>query len=505
MSISGFDYKEIAQNFKEQAAEIIPNDISKEDSDYIKNIIANYTLLAGDALYNETSIKLDNKKATFIVQVIAEWSFHKSLDLIRSEIPNKHWDVILQRIAFTVYEISKQALIREISKEEILQAVEYHVNKSYKESLDKLIKENSITENVYNNALKLSNIDEMVKNFKCKESTQKQTIENCINIETETNKQKSFLKKDFFYICLAIAALFFTVNLISSLIINVLDNFKFPIQPWIIVSLVMIAIAYFLSILVNRDVQNQLEQLEDIRQNMQDLVDPNKMYERLGVDVLKIHIGANLLPIADPDQEGKLLANVAALRKKLTDKLGYIIPNIRIQDNSELLPNEYKILVREKEVATGFVYPNKVMVRTNILEDFGFEANDNTIVAVDYSNQKVYWIEKDVIPKEIKYLTPELTIIEHLNAICIEQIDKIMSVTDVEKLVSLVTSQSEALSNQIFYYITIFDLKNILVKLIKENISIKDILFIFEKITDYSRNDCDVDYIVKKIKNELNC
>ena len=503
MSISGFDYKEIAQNFKEQAAKIIPNDVSKENANYIKNIIANYSLLAGEAINNDKTNNWNSKNAIFVVQIIAEWSFHKSLDLIRSEIPDKYWDGILQRIAFTVYEISKQALIREISKEEILAAIEYHVNKSYKESLDKLIKENSITENVYNNALKLSNIDEMVKNFKCKESTQKQMKEDCVNIEQDTNEQKSFLKKDFFYICLAIGTLFFTVNLISSLIINILDNLKFPIQPWIIVSLVMLAVAYFLSILVNRDVQNQLEQLEDIKQNMQDLVDPNKMYERLGVDVLKIHIGVNLLPIADPDQEGKLLANVAALRQKLTDKLGYIIPNIRIQDNSELLPNEYKILVREKEVARGFVYANRVMVKANILEEFGFKAEDNTIVAVDKSNKKVYWIEKDIIPKEIEYLTPELTIIEHLNAICIEQIDKIMSVTDVEKLVTLVTSQSETLSNQIFYYITIFDLKNILVKLIKENISIKDIMLIFEKIAEHSRYDCDVDYITKKIKEEL--
>ena len=49
--------------------------------------------------------------------------------------------------------------------------------------------------------------------------------------------------------------------------------------------------------------QSQLGQLESVRQNMQDLVNPNRMYERLGVDILSLQVGSNLLVIADPDQE----------------------------------------------------------------------------------------------------------------------------------------------------------------------------------------------------------
>ena len=82
--------------------------------------------------------------------------------------------------------------------------------------------------------------------------------------------------------------------------------------------------------LVNKDVEAQLGQLDAVRQNMQDLINPNRMYERLGVDVLSFQVGSNLLVIADPDQEGQLLAKIAALRQRVTDELGYILPNIRI-------------------------------------------------------------------------------------------------------------------------------------------------------------------------------
>ena len=69
---------------------------------------------------------------------------------------------------------------------------------------------------------------------------------------------------------------------------------------------------------------------------MAELVNPNRMYERLGVDILSLQVGAGLIPIADPEQEGQLLAKIAALRQKMTDELGYIIPNIRIMDSSAL-------------------------------------------------------------------------------------------------------------------------------------------------------------------------
>ena len=133
--------------------------------------------------------------------------------------------------------------------------------------------------------------------------------------------------------------------------------------PWIpfTVFAIGLSVAGF-STLINADVQSQLGQLENVRQNMQDLVNPNRMYERLGVDVLSLQVGSNLLVIADPDQEGQLLAKIAALRQRVTDELGYILPNIRIMDSSALDANEYMISIRGNTVATGYVYPGKLMV-----------------------------------------------------------------------------------------------------------------------------------------------
>ena len=164
-----------------------------------------------------------------------------------------------------------------------------------------------------------------------------------------------------------------------------------PFFPFLIFTIIL-AVAGF-SVLVNADVQSQLGQLESVRQNMQDLVNPNKMYERLGVDVLSLQVGAGLLVIADPDQEGQLLAKIAALRQRVTDELGYILPNIRIMDSSALEANEYVISIRNNVVASGYVYPGKYMVIADQWDSVKKTIPEDAIVGVDPTYQtQAYWI-----------------------------------------------------------------------------------------------------------------
>src|SRR5574344_1226205 len=167
--------------------------------------------------------------------------------------------------------------------------------------------------------------------------------------------------------------------------------------PWpaFLLFTIMCFVAGF-SVLINADVQSQLGHLESVRQNMQDLVNPNKMYERLGVDVLSLQVGVGLLVIADPDQDGQLLAKIAALRQRITDELGYIIPNIRIMDSSALEAEEYVIAIRGNAVATGFVYPNRFMVIADQWDAVRKAVPEDAIVGVDPTYQtQAYWISEE--------------------------------------------------------------------------------------------------------------
>ena len=99
-----FDYISFAINMKSQAWEILPADISNDDKMYIIKTMENFICIAGKSLI-EDETNFSKEDCIFCCQIIAEWTFHKSIDIIRAGIPVIWYDSILQKIAFTVFEI----------------------------------------------------------------------------------------------------------------------------------------------------------------------------------------------------------------------------------------------------------------------------------------------------------------------------------------------------------------------------------------------------------------
>lgn len=174
MPIEGFDYKGFAASMSEQAKELVPKELEDREKEYIVKTLGNFTLLAGEALYNDQQLNLNADQAVFITQIIAEWSFHKSIDLIHSGILPQYWDGIMQKIAFTIFEVAKQAVIRKIPQDQLLQAVEHHVVKVYNQSIEELQQKGVIDEETKNRAENQSNIDTMAQQAQAEQERQKQ-------------------------------------------------------------------------------------------------------------------------------------------------------------------------------------------------------------------------------------------------------------------------------------------------------------------------------------------
>ena len=298
---------------------------------------------------------------------------------------------------------------------------------------------------------------------------------------------------------LGLACLFFFLIMVSS---------PFTGLPWwpFALFIVVIGLAWFTA-QVNQDVAAQLGQLDAVKQNMQDLVNPNRMYERLGVDVLALQVGTGLLSIADPEQDGQLLAKIAALRQRVTDELGFIIPNIRIMDSSALDANEYAILIRNNKVASGFVYPGKVMVLADQWDSMNKPVPQDAIVGLDPTYQtQAYWLSKNSIDPndKISKTDPTDVVVTHLQESVRKYVDEVMTKTDVLKLMELVKSQDPTLVNDLVpTIISTSDLRKIFVNLIRERVSIKDIIFIFERLCDYARFSKEPDILSERLRAAL--
>lgn len=163
MAIQGFDFEAFAKNLTSQAQEIVPQDFDQTQKQYVVNTLFNFSRLAGEALYNDKESNFNADQAAMITQIIAEWSYHKSVDLIRSGIPQQFWDPIMQKIAFTIFEIAKQTFKQNLPQDQILQLIEHHVKKTYEESIKELKTKNLINDALMDKAMHQSNIDNMMQ------------------------------------------------------------------------------------------------------------------------------------------------------------------------------------------------------------------------------------------------------------------------------------------------------------------------------------------------------
>lgn len=172
MADNGFDYKKFAEDLATQAKELIPADFQEFQKNYVYNTIKNFSIMSAEAILNDQKFKFTADQAMFLTQIIAEWSFHKSIDLIRSGILPDYWDAVMKKIAFTIFEISKQTIAQNLPQDEILKLVEHHVKKSYESAIEDLMKRNIINESVKNNALSQSNIDKMMAEIQAEQEQQ---------------------------------------------------------------------------------------------------------------------------------------------------------------------------------------------------------------------------------------------------------------------------------------------------------------------------------------------
>jgi len=161
MAIQGFDYKGFAQSMHEQAQQLVPPNFTPDQKEYIATTLLKFSMIAGEALDKDGEFNAD--QATMITQIIAEWSFHKTVDLVNSGIPRQYWDPIMQKIALTIFEISKNAFRQNVPQEQALEAIEHHVRKCYVDSIEELKKRNLIDDELMDRAINQSNIDAMAQ------------------------------------------------------------------------------------------------------------------------------------------------------------------------------------------------------------------------------------------------------------------------------------------------------------------------------------------------------
>ncbi len=163
MPIENFDAQKFAQGLAQQAVQLVPQEFEQQHKEYVVNKVYQFCMLAGNALNQDTSISLNADKACSICQFIGEWTFHKSIDIVRAGIPTDLWDTILQQIAFAIFEAAKYTQTNNFDHNQAAATVQKEAIATYEATLQELAKAGKINAADIPRILSFSNIENMAQ------------------------------------------------------------------------------------------------------------------------------------------------------------------------------------------------------------------------------------------------------------------------------------------------------------------------------------------------------
>ena len=229
--------------------------------------------------------------------------------------------------------------------------------------------------------------------------------------------------------------------------------------------------------------------------------------DSLKIDDLKLELGYGLLSLVKEDANGqdRLTEQIKALRRQLALELGFVMPPVRILDNMQLEPNDYKVRIKEVEAGSGQIYANQLMVMDpygNPIDLPGHHTTEPTF------GLPATWIEPalrdEAELRGLSIIDPSTVISTHLTEVLKANVADLLSYANVQSLLSgLPKDQQKLVEDLVPGQITVSGLQRVLQSLLTERISIRDLSSILEAVAEIAGNGRSVQTITEHVRSRL--
>lgn len=269
------------------------------------------------------------------------------------------------------------------------------------------------------------------------------------------------------------------------------------------IAAVLIAGGFLLKKEKERPKAMQEEQAEEAA--AEEMKTPEQVVSLLTIDPIEFEFGYGLVPLADVNQGGDLLDRVVMIRRQLAMELGLVIPVVRIRDNIQLNPNEYRIKIKGNEVGRGEVLLDHYLAMSPGEEDPGIEGIDTVEPAFGI---KAKWITEEMKSRaEMSGYTvvdPPSVISTHLTEVLTKHAHELLGRQETKQLIDHLKESYPILVEEVTPNpLSVGDIQKVLAKLLKERVSIRNLLVIFETLADYCKITTDPDLLTEYVRQAL--
>ena len=224
----------------------------------------------------------------------------------------------------------------------------------------------------------------------------------------------------------------------------------------------------------------------------------------LPLDLLEIEVGYGLIGYVDVAQGGELLQRIKTLRRQLAVEMGFVIPAIHIRDNLQLKPNQYTVILKGVEIARGELLPGHWLALTSDKTPRvkGIETREPA-----FGLPAVWIAEKEkesVQARGVVVVDPATVVTTHLTEIVKAHADELLGRQEVQSLIdNLAKTYPRVVEELIPKVVSAGTLHRVLQRLLRERISIRDLLTVLETLADYAPLTKNIDILTGYVRQAL--
>lgn len=222
-------------------------------------------------------------------------------------------------------------------------------------------------------------------------------------------------------------------------------------------------------------------------------------------DILGLEVGYGLIPLVDAKQGGKLPDRIKAIRRKLTEQLGFLIHAVHIKDNLDLAPTRYRINLLGVTEGEADIYPGKELAIGAGIESGvvpGIAAKDPAY------GMDAIWIDHDQREnaEAVGYtvVDPGTVIATHMSKLMAENAGSLLGHEEVQQLLDTLGKTAPKLVEDLVpKVLPLPTVVRVLQNLLEEGIPIRDMRTIVETLSEKSVNTQDSQELTASVRVAL--
>ncbi|WP_141433432.1 flagellar biosynthesis protein FlhA [Bacillus sp. 03113] len=253
--------------------------------------------------------------------------------------------------------------------------------------------------------------------------------------------------------------------------------------------------------------KSNLDQLQDLEEEQQTdtMKSPESVVGLLNVDPIEFEFGYGLIPLADTNQGGDLLDRIVMIRRQLALELGVVIPVVRIRDNIQLQPNEYRLKIKDNEMARGELLLDHFLAMSPGVEDDTLDGIDTIEPAFGLPAK---WISEEMKEQaEIFGYTvvdPPSVVSTHITEVIKANAHELLGRQETKQLIDHLKETYPILVEEVTPNpLSVGEVQKVLAKLLRENVSIRNLPIIFETLADFGKMTIDTELLTEYVRQAL--